>query len=82
MVESATGVVVDANAVNLTATPAWVLRVRDGVTERVNVTIGIRDPRTERVQLTSGVEAGDVLLRGSAQGIATGTRVAVANPAR
>lgn len=77
VVESATGLVVEENAVNTTATPAWVLRVRDGKTERVEVTLGIRDPRSERVQIVSGVDEGDVLLRGPAQGIAPGSEVLV-----
>lgn len=76
-VQSASGLVVPENAVNLTATPPWVLRASDGKTERINVSIGIRDPRTERVQITTGVNEGDVLLRGSAQNIAPGTSVLV-----
>jgi RND family efflux transporter MFP subunit len=80
MIEAADGLVVDANAVNTSDSTAWVLRVRDGRTERVEVTLGIRDPRTERVQLTSGIQAGDVLLRGAAQGIAPGTPVVVGAP--
>jgi multidrug efflux pump subunit AcrA (membrane-fusion protein) len=82
VVQSATGLVVPENAVNASATPAWVLRVRDGRTERVEVALGIRDSHSERVQLTSGVAAGDVLLRGAAQTIAPGTPVAVATVAR
>jgi multidrug efflux pump subunit AcrA (membrane-fusion protein) len=73
--ESATGVIVPLNAVNMTADPPWVLRVTDGTTERVDVTLGLIDSRTERVQITRGVAAGDVLLRGAAQGISPGTPV-------
>ena len=77
---SAAGLVVDAEAVNQTGESAWVLRVRDGRTERVEVAVGLQDPRTERLQLTSGVNEGDVLLRGPAQGIAPGTMVNVGAP--
>jgi hypothetical protein len=54
-----------------------VLRVTDGRTEKVDVTLGLTDPRTERVQIASGVTEGDVLLRGASQGIAPGTAVQV-----
>jgi hypothetical protein len=43
----------------------------------VPVKIGLRDERTERVQIVSGLNEGDTLLRGAAQGIAPGTRIAV-----
>jgi RND family efflux transporter MFP subunit len=75
--ESADGLVVPANAVNTSGAEPWVLRVTDGKTERVTVTLGLSDPRTERVQVASGVGEGDVLLRGAAQGITPGTPVQV-----
>ena len=75
---SASGIVVPANAVN-TANPSmpWVLRVANGKTERVDVTLGLRDPRTEVVTVASGLNDGDVLLRGASQGITPGTPVKV-----
>lgn len=75
--ESATGLVVPANAVNTTTDSSWVLRVAGGRTEKVDVTLGLRDARTERVLIESGVAEGDVLLRGAAQAIAPGTPVDV-----
>lgn len=80
MVESASGLVVSETAVNTTSDTPWVLRVRDGKTERVEVTLGVRDPRSERVQITAGVNEGDVLLRGTAQSINPGTLVQVGAP--
>jgi membrane fusion protein (multidrug efflux system) len=77
---SANGLVIDANAVNEAEESPWVLRVRDGRTERVEVVVGVRDPRTERVELKAGVNEGDVLLRGSAQAIAPGVQVAIGAP--
>jgi RND family efflux transporter MFP subunit len=74
---TATGVVVPANAVNTTGPSPWVLRVTNGKTEHVDVTLGLRDDRTEQVQVTSGLREGDVLLRGAAQGITPGTPVDV-----
>ena len=76
--QSATGVVVPTNAVNVTdAARPWVLRVTGGKTERVNVTLGLRDPRNELVNVASGLKDGDVLLRGASQGITPGTPVKV-----
>jgi RND family efflux transporter MFP subunit len=76
--QSASGIVVPTNAVNTTdAAMPWVLRVTDGKTERVNVTLGLRDPRNELVNVASGLKDGDVLLRGASQGITPGTPVKV-----
>jgi RND family efflux transporter MFP subunit len=75
--QSATGPVLPANAVNRTGEKPWVLRVVDGRTERVDVTLGLADRRTERVQVVAGLSPGDVVLRGAAQGIAPGTSVQV-----
>lgn len=77
--QSADGIVVPINAVNMTGSP-WVLRVKDGRTERVEVRLGLQDPRTERVLVVSGVTEGDILLRGAAQGITPGTAVDVSVP--
>ena len=76
--QSAAGIVVPNNAVN-TVDPSkpWVLRVADGKTERVSVTLGLRDPRSELVNVASGLNEGDVLLRGASQGITPGTPVKV-----
>jgi membrane fusion protein, multidrug efflux system len=75
--QSAKGLVVPVNAVNMTGASPWVLRVNEGKTERVEVKLGLQDPRTERVQVVSGVNDGDTLLRGAAQGITPGTPVTV-----
>jgi RND family efflux transporter MFP subunit len=75
--ESADGLVVPANAVNMTGASPWVLRVKDGKTEQVTVSLGLRDPRSERVQVAAGLNEGDTLLRGAAQGITPGTPVQV-----
>jgi RND family efflux transporter MFP subunit len=73
--QSAEGLIVPVNAVNATTQMPWVLRVTDGKTERVNVTLGLRDPRTERVLVSAGLNADDTLLRGASQGISPGTSV-------
>jgi RND family efflux transporter MFP subunit len=75
--ESASGLVVPTNAINVSGSTAWALRVTNGRTEKVDVTVGLRDPRTEQVQVASGLAEGDTLLRGAAQGITPGTPVQV-----
>ena len=76
--ESAEGLVVPINAVNTREPKPWVVRVTNGTAEKVAVEIGLVDQRTERLQIASGVNEGDLLLRGSAQGITPGTPVSVA----
>jgi membrane fusion protein, multidrug efflux system len=76
--ESAEGLVVPANAVNTRDPKPWVVRVTNGKAEKVEVDIGLVDRRTERLQIAAGVNEGDILLRGSAQGITPGTPVSVA----
>ena len=54
------------------------MRVRDGVAERVPVTVGLRDDRQELIELTSGVAVGDrVLLNRAARGITPGAKVSL-----
>jgi RND family efflux transporter MFP subunit len=69
--------VVPLTAVNERGGVPWVLRVREGKTEKVPVTLGLRDGQTERVELASGVADGDVLLVGAAQGMTPGTPVRI-----
>jgi len=69
--------VVPMNAVNERGGTPWVLRVRDGKTEKVEVTLGLRDAQTERVEIATGVAEGDVLLVGASQGMTPGTPVKV-----
>lgn len=75
--ETVDGLVAPMNAVNTAGPSPWVLRVINGSTEKVQVSIGLRDTHTEQLQIASGVNDGDVLLRGAAQGITPGTPVRV-----
>jgi RND family efflux transporter MFP subunit len=79
---AAQGLVVPMNAVNLEGATPWVLRVADGKTERLEVTLGLQDQHSERVLIRKGVAEGDVLLRGPAQGITPGTPVRVGSGAQ
>jgi RND family efflux transporter MFP subunit len=73
-----TGLTAPLTAVDQRGITAFVVRLKGGKTERIEVTVGVRDEATERVELTSGVVAGDTLLIGAAQGITPGTPVKVA----
>jgi membrane fusion protein (multidrug efflux system) len=75
--ESRTALVVPFTAVNENAAKPWIVRVKDGKAERIEVTLGLRDDQTERVEIARGVQAGDVLLVGASQGITPGTPLRV-----
>lgn len=68
-------------AVDVRGLVPTVLRLKNGRTEKVEVTLGARDESTERVELLSGVTAGDTLLVGAALGISPNTPLKVSTPA-
>lgn len=68
---------VPLSAVNLAGQTAWVMRLRAGRAERVELQLGARDDRTEQVEVRSGLAEGDVLLGGAAQAVTPGTPVKV-----
>jgi membrane fusion protein, multidrug efflux system len=74
-----TGLVLPLSVITEEQGRTTVLRVTDGVVDRVEITLGLRDPQTERVEVVSGLQAGDVVLRGVAQGITPGTRITLRN---
>jgi membrane fusion protein (multidrug efflux system) len=57
-----------------------VVRLKNGTTERIAVTLGSRDGATGRVEITSGLASGDTVLVGAALGITVGSRVKVSTP--
>jgi RND family efflux transporter MFP subunit len=57
---------------------AEALRVKNGVVERVELSVGLRDERAEMVEILSGVAAGDTLLVGAARAVTVGTPVSLA----
>lgn len=75
--EARRALVVPLAAVNERGDSPWVLRVQDGKTERVDVTLGLRDPQTERVEVAAGLRDGDLLLVGASQGMTPGTPVRI-----
>jgi RND family efflux transporter MFP subunit len=78
--ESHVGVVVPDVAVDQRGISPYATRLKNGVVERVDVTIGVRDVARERIELLSGISAGDTLLLGAAKAISVGTPVRVNEP--
>jgi RND family efflux transporter MFP subunit len=56
--EARQALTVPFTAVNESSQKPWVVRVRDGKAERLEVTLGLRDDQTERVEIASGVRQG------------------------
>ena len=74
-VESRTGLVVPASAIDRRGIRPMVTRVQGGVAQRVEVALGIEDLTIDRIEVTTGIAAGDTVIIGSARGVQSGTRV-------
>ena len=57
-----------------------VVRLRNGSTERVSVTLGARDRALDAIEIVEGLAPGDTVLVGAALGITVGSRVQVSAP--
>ncbi len=78
--ERRNALVVPTNAVDVTGVKPFVIRLKDGKVERVDVELGIRDEDSEQVEVKAGLAQGDTLLIGAARGISPGTPVRVSVP--
>lgn len=78
--EERTALTVPASALDLRGLTPEVVRLKNGVVERVSVTIGARDEATERVEVLTGLAAGDTVLVGAALSISPGTKLNVSAP--
>lgn len=78
--ESQEALSVPLAALDERSTPPSVMRVRDGKLERAPVTLRLRDEVAQQVEVSSGLQAGDVVVVGSAKELAEGTRVQVTQP--
>jgi membrane fusion protein (multidrug efflux system) len=78
--ERRTSLVAPTSAIDLTGVKPFVIRLKDGKVERVDVELGLRDEDSEQVEVKSGLAAGDTLLVGAARGITPGTPVRVNTP--
>jgi len=72
--------VAPTSAVDVTGIKPFVIRLKDGKVERVEVELGLRDEESERVEIKTGLTKGDTLLIGAARGISPGTPVRVSTP--
>jgi membrane fusion protein (multidrug efflux system) len=72
------GLSAPVSAVDQRGLRPFVVRLRNGSVERIEVTPGVRDEERERLEISGGgIAAGDTLLTGAAQGITPGSRVHV-----
>ena len=78
--ERRNALVVPASAVDVTGVKPFVIRLKQGKVERVDVELGLRDEESERIEVKTGIERGDTLLVGAARGISPGTPVRVSVP--
>lgn len=72
-----TAPVVPLSAVDERSVRPFVMRIRNGVVQKTEVTLGIRDAATEIVEVRSGVQPGDTILLGAARGISEKTPIKV-----
>ena len=74
------GLLVPAAAVDQRGVSTQVVRLKNGVVERVTVELGMHDKVAEMYEVRAGLSAGDTLLVGAAQGISAGAAVRVSEP--
>ena len=74
------GLLVPANAVDQRGITPQVVRLRNGVVERVAIELGLHDKVAETFEVKAGLSVGDTLLVGAAQGISAGTTVRIHEP--
>jgi membrane fusion protein (multidrug efflux system) len=72
---SRVGAIVPTSAVDETG--LWALRLKNGKTERVSVTLGLRDDATEIVEIKTGLSLGDTVLVGAARQMSPATIVRI-----
>ena len=69
--------VIPIEALDESGTAPTVIRVKNGVTERVTVQLGIRNETEGFVEVINGLAEGDIVLTGPARTITPGTKVSV-----
>jgi membrane fusion protein, multidrug efflux system len=75
------GVVVPSGAVDRRGIRPFVVRIRSGRVERVEVELGLIDEAREQMEVHTGLASGDTLLVGGARGLTPGTAVRIGSPA-
>ena len=78
--QARTAPVLPAAAVDERGVRPWVMRIKQGRVERVEVELGLKDDQTETVEIRAGLTPGDTVLLGTARGLSAGTPVKVNAP--
>ncbi len=78
--EKHVGVMVPEQAIDQTAVRPYVIRLKGGKVERVDVQLGVRDEGAATFEIRAGLTSGDTVLLGAARGISIGASVAVSAP--
>ena len=79
--EKRVGVMIPEQAIDQTVVRPYVVRLKGGKVERVEVTLGVRDEGASMYEIRTGLASGDTVLLGAARGISIGTAVVVSTPA-
>ena len=74
------GLLVPASAVDQRGVSTQVVRLKNGIVERVTIELGLHDKVAETYEVRAGLTAGDTLLVGAAQGISAGSSVRISEP--
>lgn len=78
--DSSTGILVPTTAVMQTGIVPFVMRLKGGLVEKVEVQLGLQDNAKDVFEIRRGIAAGDTVLLGAARGISVGTAVAISAP--
>lgn len=78
--ETRVGMMVPEKAVDQTGVAKFVMRLKAGKVEKVEVELGLHDATTESYEIKKGLAVGDTVLLAQAQGISVGTQVRVSAP--
>jgi RND family efflux transporter MFP subunit len=78
--ETRTAPVVPISSVDERGVRPWVMRIKNGRVERVEIEVGLRDDQEETVEVRAGLVPGDTVLLGTARGLTAGTPVRVSAP--
>ncbi len=79
--EKRVGIMIPEQAIDQTAVRPYVVRLKAGKVEKVDVELGVRDEAASMFEVKSGIASGDTVLLGAARGISVGTAVVVSAPA-
>jgi len=74
------GAMVPEEAIDQTAVRPYVIRLKGGKVEKVEVQLGVRDEAAAAFEVRTGLASGDTVLLGAARGISVGTSVVISAP--